>query len=299
MTVAHDSHVTDEAVRSIGRRGFHRIAYRDWGDRTAPVVFCVHGLSRNSRDFDPLAAVLSESRRVICPDIVGRGRSEWLADPSDYHLIQYNLDMTVLAARVGVDRFDWVGTSLGGLMGIVLAGAPKSPIQRLVINDIAPEVPLTALHRLALYLGRAPRFADLASVEAHLREAFAPFGPMTDGDWRRMAETSVLGGEGSYRLAYDPGIAQNFRQFWLPLNANLWRYWDRITCPVLILRGGNSDFLTPALLARMTRRLPHAEVIEFAGVGHTPTLNAPGQIGPVIDWLLNESEVRVSDTSQR
>ena len=275
----------DASVRSIGRHGYHRIAYRDWGDPAAPVVFCVHGLSRNSHDFDPLARVLAANRRVICPDIVGRGRSDWLVDPSDYHLIQYNLDMTVLAARVGAESFDWIGTSLGGLMGIVLAGVPNSPIRRLVINDIAPEVPTAALQRLALYLGADRRFPDLKAVEAHLRETLAPFGPMTDADWRRMAETSVRKSADDYRLAYDPGIAQNFRRFWLPIHANLWRYWDRISCPVLILRGAESDFLTPLLLDRMLRRLPHADVIEFEGVGHTPTLNAPDQIKPVVHWL--------------
>jgi pimeloyl-ACP methyl ester carboxylesterase len=275
----------DQSVRSIGRHGYHRIAFCDWGDPAAPVVFCVHGLSRNSRDFDPLARVLASDRRVVCPDIVGRGRSDWLADPADYNLIQYNLDMTVLAARVGAESFDWIGSSLGGLMGIVLSGVPNSPIRRLVINDIAPEVPTAALQRLALYLGADRRFPDLAAVEAHLRETLAPFGPMTDADWLRMAETSAVETDKSYRLAYDPGIAQNFRRFWLPIHANLWRYWDRITCPVLILRGAESDFLTPLLLDRMLRRLPHAEVIEFEGVGHTPTLNAPVQITPVVDWL--------------
>lgn len=275
----------DRSVRSIGRHGYHRIAYRDWGDPAAPVVFCVHGLSRNSHDFDPLARVLSGNHRVVCPDIAGRGRSDWLSDPAEYHLIQYNLDMTVLAAHVGADRLDWVGSSLGGLMGIVLAGIPNSPVRRLVVNDIAPEVPMAALHRLALYLGADRRFPDLAAVEAHLRETLAPFGPMTDADWRRMAETSATPTDRGFRLAYDPGIARNFRRFWLPLHASLWRYWDRITCPVLILRGSTSDFLTRPLLDRMRRRLPHAEVLEFDGVGHTPTLNAASQIEPLVAWL--------------
>lgn len=285
MQKAIVSEPRDERVRSIGRHGYHSIAYRDWGDPASPVVMCVHGLSRNSHDFDPLARVLAGDHRVICPDLAGRGRSDWLADPSDYHLLQYNLDMTVLAARAGAETFDWVGTSLGGLMGIGLAGIANSPIRRLVINDIAPEVPTAALHRLGAYLGADRSFPDLAAVEVHLRETLAPFGPMTDADWQRMAETSAMETDRGYRLAYDPGIAHNFRRFWLPLHASLWRYWDRITCPVLILRGTRSDFLTPLLLDRMLRRLPHAEVIEFDGVGHTPTLNAPEQIDPLVDWL--------------
>ena len=276
----------DRHARSIGRHGYHRIAYRDWGDPDAErIVFCVHGLTRNSRDFDPLARVLSRDRRVICPDLVGRGRSDWLSDPTDYHLLQYNLDFTVLEARIGAERFDWIGTSLGALMGMSLAGLPNAPIRRLVVNDIAPEVPFAALRRVTSYMGEKELFPDLAAVEAHLRETLAPFGPMTDADWRRMAETSsVETGEG-YRMAYDPGILQNFRRYWLIVHFNLWRYWEKIACPVLILRGAESDFLTRPLLDRMLRLLPHAEVIEFEGVGHTPTLNAPEQIDPVVRWL--------------
>lgn len=275
----------EESVRSIGRHGFHTIAYRDWGDRAAETVFCVHGLSRNSRDFDPLAGALSPHRRVICPDLAGRGRSDWLKDPADYHLLQYNLDLTVLAARIGAPSFDWIGTSLGGLIGIALAGLPHSPIRRLVVNDIAPEVPAAALRRLAHYLGEDPHFPDLLALEAHLRRTLAPLGPMTDADWKRMAGNSARPVNGGFRLAFDPRIVQNFRQYWLILHFNLWRYWDRIECPVLILRGTESDFLSPLLLERMLRRLPHADVIEFEGVGHTPTLNAPGQIDPILEWL--------------
>lgn len=276
----------DCCARSIGRHGYHRIAYRDWGDpEAAETVFCIHGLTRNSHDFDALARRLAGTRRVICPDLVGRGRSDSLADPTDYHLLQYNLDFTVLEARIGAESFDWIGTSLGALMGISLAGIANSPIRRLVVNDIAPEVPFSALRRVTSYMGRRYEFPDLAAVEAHLRTTLAPFGPMTDADWRRMAKTSSVEAEDGYHMAYDPGILQNFRRYWLLVHFNLWRYWEKITCPVLILRGTESDFLTRPLLERMLRRLPHAEVIEFEGVGHTPTLNAPEQIDPVIDWL--------------
>lgn len=276
----------DCRARSIGRHGYHQIAYRDWGDRDAgETVFCVHGLTRNSRDFDPLARVLARDRRVICPDLVGRGGSDWLADPADYHLLQYNLDFTVLEARIGAERFDWIGSSLGALMGMSLAGLPNAPIRRLVVNDIAPEVPFAALRRVTSYMGEKDLFPDLAAVEAHLRETLAPFGPMTDADWRRMAETSSVATEEGYRMAYDPGILQNFRRYWLIVHFNLWRYWEKIACPVLILRGTESDFLTQPLLDRMLRLLPHAEVIEFEGVGHTPTLNAPEQINPVLEWF--------------
>jgi pimeloyl-ACP methyl ester carboxylesterase len=276
----------ESRIRSIGRHGFHHIAYRDWGDETAArTVFCVHGLTRNNRDFDPLARRLAKDRRVVCPDLVGRGDSDWLADPNDYHLAQYNVDLTVLAGRIGAESFDWVGTSLGAMMGIAFAGVPNSPVRHLVVNDIAPEVPLSALWRVAKYMQEDRRFADLAEVEAHLRETLAPFGPMTDADWRRMARTSATETDSGFRLAFDPGISRNARRTSLLIHFNLWRYWDCITCPVLILRGAESDFLTPALLKRMRRRLPHAEVLEFEGIGHAPTLNSAEQIGIVQDWL--------------
>lgn len=281
-----ESSPRESRVRSIGRHGFHHIAYRDWGDLTAPkTVFCVHGLTRNSHDFDPLARRLAVDRRVVCPDLVGRGRSDWLPDPADYHLVQYNVDLTALAARVGTERFDWIGTSLGGMMGIAFAGLPHSPICRLVINDIAPEVPLSALWRVSEYMREDRRFPNLAEVESHLRATLAPFGPMTDADWRRMARTSAIETDTGLRLAFDPGISRNARRISLLIHFNLWRYWDRITCPVLILRGTESDFLTPELLDSMCRRLPHAEVIEFDGIGHAPTLNAPEQIDMVQHWL--------------
>ncbi|WP_209427916.1 alpha/beta hydrolase [Pararhodobacter sp. SW119] len=285
MTNAEPS-LREAKVRSIGRHGFHNIAYRDWGDLNAPkTAFCVHGLTRNSHDFDPLARRLAVDRRVVCPDLVGRGHSEWLPDPNDYNLLQYNIDLTVLAARVGAERYDWIGTSLGGMMGIAFAGLPNSPIRRLVVNDIAPEVPLSALWRVSEYMREDRRFDNLEEVETHLRATLAPFGPMTDADWRRMARTSSTETEAGFRLAFDPGISKNSRRTWLLVHFNLWRYWDRITCPVLILRGTESDFLTPRLLDRMCRRLPHAEVIEFDGIGHAPTLNAAEQIDPVQNWL--------------
>lgn len=283
---AHLAEPRDCLVRSVGRHGYHRVAYRDWGDPDSEeTVFCIHGLTRNSHDFDPLARVLAQTRRVVCPDLVGRGRSDSLRDPADYHLLQYNLDFTVLEARIGADGFDWIGTSLGALMGMSLAGIENSPIRRLVVNDIAPEVPLPALRRVTSYMGPDYHFETLKAVEEHLRTTLAPFGPMTDADWERMAETSSVETETGFRMAFDQRILRNFQYYWLMVHFNLWRYWDKITCPVLILRGTESDFLTRPLLDKMLARLPHAEFIEFEGVGHTPTLNAAEQIDPVIEWL--------------
>jgi pimeloyl-ACP methyl ester carboxylesterase len=273
-------------VRSLGRHGFHRVAYREWGHASQETVMCVHGLTRNNRDFDPLAAALSTRFHVVCPDLVGRGASDWLTDPSDYHLAQYNIDLTVLCARFGLEQVDWVGTSLGALCGMSLAGIENSPIRRLVVNDIAPDVPMAAIRRVSRYLSVRYRFQNLEEVEAHLRETYEGFGPMADADWRRMARTSAVTAEdGGLRLRFDPEVGRNFRNYWLLTHFHLWKFWDRIRCPILILRGTNSDFLTDPLLEQMVRRQPEAKVIEFNGIGHVPTLNVPEQIDPVVAWL--------------
>lgn len=277
-------------IQSINRRRNHHVAYSDWDNKdAADVTFCVHGLTRNRHDFDVMASTLSscdeKPMRVVCPDLVGRGDSDWLRDPSDYNMLQYNLDFTVLAARTGAEKYNYFGTSLGGLMGISLAGLKDSPIRRLVINDVAPEVPYAAVSRLTQYIGEDPLFDELESLEAYLREKFAPFGPMTDLDWQRMAITSSRKTAEGYRLSFDPMIVQNFRRYWMFIHVTLWKYWDRIKCPVLILRGVESDFLSSTLAEKMLRRQPNAELIEFEGVGHVPTLNSPEQIAPVQKWL--------------
>ncbi len=278
--------MSDGKVRCISRHGFHHVAYRDWGNpRAKHTVMCVHGLTRNSRDFDVLAARLSADSRVICPDLVGRGKSDWLSDPADYNLLQYNMDMTVLAAKVGLQDLTWIGTSLGGLMGMALAGIENSPINRLVVNDVAPVIPRPALRRITSYVEERRHFPDLASVESHLRTTLEPFAPMTDDDWAHMTEHSSVEVADGFLMHHDPDIMQNFRRYWVFTHFSLWRYWDKITCPVLILRGTESDFLTENLLDEMLQRLPHAQAIEFEGVGHTPTLNVPEQIDPILDWL--------------
>ena len=273
-------------VRGISRHGFHNIAYKDWGPTKAKDrVICVHGLTRNAHDFDALAARLATKSRVICADLPGRGDSDWLDNAADYHLLQYNVDMTVLAARFDCNRLDWIGTSLGGLIGISLAGSQRTPIRRLIINDIGPEIPYLALSRITRYAGHHKVFSSLDDVEEHLRDTLKPFGPMTDADWKRMAQTSSFEFRHGFRMHHDPGIMQNFRNYFMFTHFNLWQFWSRIKCPVLILRGAESDFLPRSLMDKMISRLPHADFIEFEGVGHTPTLNAPSQIDPVLDWL--------------
>lgn len=278
--------VRDRTLLSIGRHGFHEIAYRDWGHHSPKrTVLCVHGLIRNSHDFDVLASRLADDRRVVCPDLVGRGASGWLSHPSEYDLSQYNLDATMLTARLGDRTFDWIGTSLGGLVGIALAGMRKSPIRRLIVNDIAPIVPMAALRRISSYIDCDATFDDLNEVEGRLRDIYQDFGPMTDDDWAHMARHSVRETAQGYALHHDPAIMYNFRAYWLSVHFNLWSYWEAIDCPVLILRGTKSDFLTERLLAEMLSRLPHADFFEFENIGHTPMLNSASQIDPVMDWL--------------
>lgn len=284
--LVHNANVREDSVLSICAHGFHRVAYRDWGNpKSKNVTFCLHGLTRNSHDFDYFAPQLAKKHRVICPDTAGRGQSDWLFKQEDYQLSQYNVDFANLASHIGAEQYNIVGTSLGGLMGMILASMPNTPVQKLVVNDIAPEVPYSALQRLSQYLGKNPLFKNEAEAEAYFRKTFAPYGSMDDDKWAYMTKTSIYEVDGGYRLAYDPMIAKNYKRYWLLAYFNLWSYWKRIQCPILILRGKESDFLTDNLLERMLKRQPEAELIEFEEVGHTPTLNVKNQIDPVLKWL--------------
>jgi pimeloyl-ACP methyl ester carboxylesterase len=277
-----------DRLLSISKRGFHRVAYTEWGDpASARVAVCVHGLSRQGRDFDPLARALArKGYRVVCPDLAGRGRSDWLADADDYAMPQYCVDMTALIARLGVESVDWVGTSLGGLVGMILAGQDRSPIRRLVINDIGPYLPWNTLFRIGVNVRAAPReFPSLGAVEAHFRTALAAFGDLSDAEWRHLAEHSVeRGPDGRFHVLFDPGIARPF-QPGLLYNLSLWRYWDAIRCPVLLLRGEYSDLLLEDSAAEMARRNRNAELVEMPGCGHAPALLDEDQVSLVADWV--------------
>lgn len=267
--------------------GAHRMAYRAWGEEHADrTVVCVHGLTGNARDFDALAEALAvRGHFVVCPDVVGRGASDRLTDAEGYGLRQYVADMRCLLEQLAVDRVDWVGTSMGGMIGMTVASLPGSTVRRLVINDIGPFVPTAALQRLDAYLGTDPSFEDVAAAERWLREVRAPFGPLTDEQWRIMAERSVrLDGDDRYRLLYDPAIAGPFRRT-ASRDLDVWESWDRIACPVLVLRGEASDLLLPETAEEMATRGPKAEVVEVAGCGHAPALLDEDQIALVTRWL--------------
>jgi len=274
-----------QALRCLGPHGFHRVAYYDWGERANPrTVVCVHGMTRNGRDFDYLARTLAPQMRVICPDVVGRGASDWLSHAEDYGYPVYVSDMAALVARAGAEQVDWVGTSMGGLIGMMLAAQPGSPIRRLVVNDIGPVIPKAALERLALYIGKAPRFATLNDLERYLRTVSAPFGPLTDDQWRHLAEhSSCRCDDGGFAMHYDPAIAQAFAGELR--DVVLWPVWDAVRCPTLVLRGRQSDLLTAETAEEMMRRGPKARLLQFDGMGHAPALMAEDQIAVVRDFL--------------
>jgi pimeloyl-ACP methyl ester carboxylesterase len=274
-----------EHFSSLSPHGFHRVAYYEWGDAGNPrVVICVHGLSRNGRDFDVLAEALAPTHRVIAVDMPGRGYSDWLADAEDYVFPTYCATLAALVARTGADTVDWVGTSMGGLLGIVLAAQAKTPIRRLVVNDVGPQIEPAALARIGSYFGQDPTFATYAEIETYIRTISAPFGPLTDPQWEHVTRTNVRERtNGRWGMAYDPGIAVPFRKTAAP--PDLWPVWDAIRCPTLALRGANSDLLSREVAADMVARGPRARLIEFPGVGHAPMLFDPDQTRPIVEFL--------------
>ena len=279
------------SVLSLGPGGFHRIAFTDWGEQQPrKATVCVHGLTRNGRDFDVLADALSSHGRVVCPDVAGRGASDWLSNPKDYIYPTYMNDMATLMAHIGAERVDWVGTSMGGLIGMMLAATPGTPIRRLVINDIGPLIPKEALVRIGNYVGGAPGFADIDAAERYLRDVHAPFGDLSDEEWRHLATNStVQDGAGGLRLHYDPTIADAFTAGPVE-DVDLWAVWDRIECPVLVLRGAESDLLSKDTAAEMAKRGPRAEIVEIAGCGHAPALMDSEQVATVLNWLTKSAQ---------
>ena len=281
MTVPH----REREFKSLSPHGFHRVVYDEWGDPdNMRVVVCVHGVGRNARDFTDLAASLLDTHRVISIDMPGRGRSEWLADPNDYVFPTYLTVLTALIARTGAQAVDWVGTSMGGLLGIVLAAQPNTPIAKLVVNDVGPAIEPAALERIRGYFGLDPTFATYDDIAQYIRNVSAPFGPHTDEQWDRLTASNVRQrADGRWGLAYDPGIAVPFRAAAAP--PDLWGLWDAIRCPTLVLRGKESDLLSAATAAQMSTRGPKPAIVEFAGVGHAPMLLSANQIDPVVRFL--------------
>lgn len=268
--------------------GQRHMAYIECGEPDAKALVCVHGLTRCARDFDFLAPEMARrGYRVICPDVAGRGDSAWLKEPMDYAVPTYSKDMLMLMAHLKLESVHWLGTSLGGLIGMTIAAMPESPIQRLVLNDIGPVLTVPALQRIAAYLGKWPPLPTIEAAEQFVRAVSASFGPHTDAEWRFLTEHVVRrNADGSLRMHYDPAIAVPFSAEMPEKDVELWKFYDEIRCPTLVLRGEQSDLLTRDTVARMAVRGPRAKAVEIPGVGHAPTLIHADQIAIVRDFLL-------------
>lgn len=282
-----------EEISVLGPDGFYRLAFADWGPIDAKhIVLCVHGVTRSGRDFDPLAIALGERGiRVVAPDLPGRGRSDWLSSGTHYDSPVYLAAMAALINRLGARTVDWIGTSLGGYIGMQMAALPNNPVRRLVLNDFGARVSHIALQRIARYLRDHPTIQSVMDAERYLRDVLAPFGALTDAQWRHLAEYSVVRADGgALRWHHDPKIANNF--VWpIAFDVVLWDLWDRIECPVLAIRGAASDLLTASTLAQMQKRGIAAKAgkviaIEWPDCGHAPSLMADEQIAVVGDFLM-------------
>jgi pimeloyl-ACP methyl ester carboxylesterase len=269
----------------------HTVAYTEWGDADNPhALMCVHGLTRLGRDFDRLARALASHYRVVCPDVVGRGRSDWLRNPAYYGVPQYVADMVTLIARLGVDEVDWVGTSMGGLIGITLAGQPGSPIKRLVINDVGPRLDAAAIARIGGYVGAPVSFASVDEGVDYISKVAAPFGLTRREDWVELVTPTLRRAGERWVLHYDPNIAVPFKavtpEIAAAAEAATWKLYDQIACPTLVVRGAHSDLLSHETLVEMMQRGPRATAVEVPGVGHAPTFMHEHEIAIVRDFLL-------------
>ena len=283
-------------VQCLGAQGLHRMAYWEWGDAANPrVLVCVHGLSRQGRDFDTLAAALSGHYRVVCPDVVGRGQSDWLTDPMGYAIPAYVADMVTLLARLDAQTVHWLGTSMGGLIGLGLASLPNSPVQKLVLNDVGPVIEWASLQRIGTYLGQPAHWPTEQAAADALWQISQGFGPHTPDQWLALTRpqlrphTHPAHGPG-FKSHYDPAIAAPFRLVTPELakagEAALWAGYDRVACPTLLIRGEQSDLLSAATAQAMTQRGPRARLAVLPGIGHAPTLVQPDQVALVQEFLL-------------
>ena len=285
-----------DSVQCLSPTGLHRLGFKEWGDPTnRKVLVCVHGVTRVSDDFDALASAMSDTYRVVCPDIVGRGRSGRLLDPRNYQVPQYVADMVTLLARLNADSVDWFGTSMGGLIGIGLASLPASPIKKLILNDIGPALNPEALLRIGDYIGQDVRFDSFEQAAAYIKSISLTFGPHSEAQWHKLAADVLRqNAEGKWIRHYDLGLAVPFQaatpESTRQAEAMLWHAWDAIRCPTLVVRGAESDLLSAETARTMSQRGPKASLVEIAGVGHAPTFVQPEQIAIAREFLLASAE---------
>jgi pimeloyl-ACP methyl ester carboxylesterase len=272
-------------VRCLDPHGFHFMRFTEWGDTHNPrVLLCVHGLTRTGRDFDHVARALSDAYRVVCPDVVGRGRSDWLRVAADYNYPTYCADMATLIASLHAESLDWLGTSMGGIIGMILSATPGSPVRKLVMNDVGLMIPKAALDRIGLYVGREPVFDSFEALEGAMRSA-SPFGELTAEQWHHLAiHVAKQDEHGKWRFRYDPGIGENFHKA-VATDIDLRPYWSGVRGPVLVIRGVDSDLLLPETLEEMGKR-PHTETLVVPRTGHAPMLMDDFQVGAIRRFLL-------------
>lgn len=288
MTAANDDGSRARQVECLAGGKLHRLAYREWGDPANPrVVVCVHALTRNSRDFGPLARALVPRWRVVAPDMPGRGASDRLHDPMLYQIPTYVADAITLVARLDVEELAWVGVSLGALMGMAIGAMERSPIRWLVVSDAGPLVARAALVRIASYVGASASFPTYEAAYAAIRAISEPFGPHSDAEWTFLVDNVLVQRlDGTWTLHYDPAIAIPFREgLKIPGDVDLWSVWDAIRAPTLVLRGERSDLLSADTARAMTERGPKAELATIPGVGHAPTLVPAAQVEIVRAFL--------------
>lgn len=275
-----------EPVHHLAKLAGFEVHVVEWGVGNPETVVLWHGLARTSRDFDPLARVLARRWRVLAVDTIGRGLSQWARDPAaDYCLASYERIALDLLERFGVMVPRWIGTSMGGALGIRLAGGVlRDRISHLVVNDIGPELPRPAVERILTYVSAPPLFDTIAELEAWLRRVYAPYGFLSGEQWRQMALTSARRTEdGRIALHYDPRITEQFRHH--PDDYDQWGAWQATTARTCLLRGADSDLLLPEVARRMSETGPRPAVREVAKTGHAPALNVPGQIDPIVAFL--------------
>ncbi len=277
------------SVHCQSSAGAHNMHVTEWGEPTNPnVLICVHGLTRCGRDFDVMAQALSAHYRVLCPEVAGRGESEWLVNKADYNFPQYVSDMVRLIAKSGAKKIHWVGTSMGGIIGMVLAAQPHSPITRMVINDIGPFIPKASLARLAEYMDEtaSPVFPSVEIAVAMVR-AVSPFGPLTDAQWHQLTVPLIKPtADGQWQFKYDPAVAMPLKTQAIE-NVDLSGFWNEVKCPVMVTRGAESDLLLPKTFDEMCAR-PNVRGMEFADTGHAPMFQDAASIAVVASFLLAE-----------
>ncbi|MGB4106902.1 MAG: alpha/beta hydrolase [Alphaproteobacteria bacterium] len=288
---------TEKSFLGINSKGYHRIVYNDWGPENAVPIICVHGLTGNGHDFDILAQeLINDGRRLICVDLPGRGRSDFLPEPFDYNYRQYCSDLTALLAHLGINQpnsVDWIGISLGGLLGIRMAGMKDTPIRRMILNDVGPIVPQAALDFIHMVISQEYSFPTIADLEKRMRETRGlTWGPVTDAQWKLMAEHNARALEnGLITYSYDPDISVIFGE--QPTGEqDLWPAWDAVKCPVMVIHGKKSVVLTKPIISEMQARFKGAslQVIQYADCGHVPSLMAPQHVKDIRTWL-NETQI--------